>query len=692
MAPWLVRSETVIHHQLQVKLTPENGELQVRDTITLPAPNTPLRFGLNAGFAAASPDPAVRFAPDPGTPFSRTVKFYRVVLPQGRTVFTMSYQGKPDLAAAETVDQQNQGYISSNGAYLDGGSYWYPIFGAALATFSVEVELPASWKAVSQGTLRSNAAARQNTVIWKEAHPQEDIYLLAAPYHEYRRSTKIVDTQVLLHSADPTLAEQYLSVMGDDIAMYSRLLGPYPYSKFAVVENIWESGFGMPSFTLLGPRVMRFPFILRSSLPHEILHNWWGNGVYVDYVQGNWSEGLTAYLADHLLREQSGEGAAYRRNALLRYTNYVSAGNDFALKDFQGRHNEATQAVGYDKALMVFHMLRVQLGDERFIAALRGFYREKKFHRAGWDDLRRAFEAEAQESLQSDFDQWLNRRGAPSLQVHEAHAEEKDGHYVLSAELEQNQPGPAYRLHVPLAVQLEGHDQAWQTMIELAQQQQTIHLTLPARPWRLQVDPEFDVFRRLDLGELPPTLSEALGAGSLLIVLPSAAPPPLRDAYARIAQTWAESGQGIELQWDKDLAQLPGTRPVWLMGWENRFFAQLATGLPPQAALSGAAAELDGQLLRRDANAVVLAARRGGAALLWLGCDNPAAFPGLARKLPHYGGYSYLAFQGDEPTNTLKGQWQVLDSPLNIAVQQSDHATPTDKPFRLRPRTALIKE
>lgn len=691
--PWLVRAETVIHHQLKVKLNPENGQLQVRDTITLPSPNMPLRFALNAGFAATSPDPAVRFAPDSGMPSSQTVKFYRVVLPQGRTVFTMSYQGKLELAAAETPDQQqNQGYISSNGAYLDGGSHWYPSFGDAPVTFSLEVELPPSWKAVSQGTFHPDTAARQNTVIWEETHPQEDIYLLAAPYHEYRRSSDLADTLVLLRSADPALAEQYLSVMGDDIAMYSRLLGPYPYSKFAVVENIWESGFGMPSFTLLGPRVMRFPFILRSSLPHEILHNWWGNGVYVDYRQGNWSEGLTAYLADHLLREQSGEGAAYRRNALLRYTNYVSAGSDFPLKDFQGRHNEATQAVGYDKALMVFHMLRVQLGDERFVAALRGFYREKKFRRAGWDDLRRAFESVAHESLQTDFEQWLNRRGAPSLQVREARAEEKDGHYVLSTDIEQNQPGPAYRLHVPLAVQLEGQDQAWQTMIELAQKQQTIHLTLPARPWRLQVDPEFDVFRRLDPGELPPTLSEALGAGSLLIVLPSAAPPALRDAYARMAQTWAESAQGIELRWDKDLAQLPGVRSVWLMGWENRFFAQLATSLKPQATLSGTAAELDGQTLRREDNAVVLAARRDGTALLWLGCDNPAAFPGLARKLPHYGSYSYLAFQGDEPTNTLKGQWQVLDSPLHIAVQQSDHATSTDKPFRLRPRAALIKE
>ena len=75
--------------------------------------------------------------------------------------------------------------------------------------------------------------------------------------------------------------------------------------------------------------------------------------------------------------------------------------------------------------------------------------------------------------------------------------------------------------------------------------------------------------------------------------------------------------------------------------------------------------------------------------MIWLGCDNPAAFPGLTRKLPHYGSYSYLAFRGDAPTNTLKGQWQVVDSPLNRIVSQADHAVPPEKAVHLAPRTAL---
>jgi aminopeptidase N len=460
-----------------------------------------------------------------------------------------------------------------------------------------------------------------------------------------------------------------------------------------VVENTWESGYGMPSFTLLGPRVMRFPFILHTSLPHEILHNWWGNGVYVDYSQGNWSEGLTAYLADHLLREQQGEGVSYRRNALLRYTNYVSAGNDFPLKDFQGRHDEATQAVGYDKALMVFHMLRLQMGDNDFLTALRNFYNEQRFHLASWDDLRHAFEAVSGQSLRSEFDQWLNRRGAPALQLHAARAQPKGDHYQLSVDISQDQAGPAYHLHVPVAVQLAGRQQTWQAVIELTHKQQTVQLAVPSRPWRLAVDPQFDVFRRLDPGELPASLSEALGADSLLVVLPSAAPSSLREAYAQFAQAWAADGVGIEIRWDKDLSQLPTDRAVWLLGWKNRFLPQLAADLQPQLALSATGVTVDKQSLTRTEQAVVLTARHGGASgtvLMWLGCDNPAAFTGLTRKLPHYGSYSYLAFKGNEPTNTLKGQWEVINSPLEVTIKQKDDALPPNTPLNLRARSALI--
>ncbi|MEZ5450560.1 MAG: M1 family aminopeptidase [Thiolinea sp.] len=184
---------------------------------------------------------------------------------------------------------------------------------------------------------------------------------------------------VYLQQPDPELAERYLKATQRYIKEYSELLGAYPYDKFVTVESFWETGWGMPSFTLLGSRVMRLPFILHSSFPHEILHNWWGNGVYVDAAQGNWSEGLTAYLADHRNKETAGEAMNYRRDALQKYAAFAAAGGDFPLREFRSRHDRTTQAVGYDKSLMLFHMLRKRLGDEAFFAGLRQFYQSYRF-------------------------------------------------------------------------------------------------------------------------------------------------------------------------------------------------------------------------------------------------------------------------------------------------------------------------
>ena len=50
--------------------------------------------------------------------------------------------------------------------------------------------------------------------------------------------------------------------------------------------------------------------------------------------------------------------------------------------------------------------------------------------------------------------------------------------------------------------------------------------------------------------------------------------------------------------------------------------------------------------------------------------DSAAALPALGRKLPHYGKYSYLGFEGNDATNVAKGQWQESDSPLDVDIRR----------------------
>jgi hypothetical protein len=463
-----------------------------------------------------------------------------------------------------------------------------------------------------------------------------------------------------------------------------------------LVENFWETGYGMPSFTLLGSQVIRLPFILHSSYPHEILHNWWGNGVYVDYASGNWSEGLTSYLADHLIQEQRGQGAEYRRSTLQKYADYVRAQRDFPLTEFRARHSSATQAVGYGKSLMLFHMLRLELGDAVFVDGMRRFYREQLFRQAGFADLERSFSAAAGRPLNGFFAQWVRRTGAPELRLSGARAEPTEDGFRLRARLEQVQRGAVYRLGVPVAVQLQGQPQAEQLRVQLDGASREIDLLLPARPLRLDLDPQFDLFRRLDRNEIPPALTQAFGAERALVLLPAAAAPELLAGYRQLADSWSESGEGqLEIRLDRELDQLPLDRAVWLFGWDNRFRPELAAALKhyPFRDL-GERLGIEGQELSRRSDSAVVVARQPAnpdQALVWVASDNPAALPGLGRKLPHYGKYSYLGFAGDEPENRLKGQWPVVDSPMSQPVAQTDGVEVAPEAVRLAPRQPLAR-
>lgn len=682
MTPALSLAGINIHHDLNVKLNPAEHSLEVSDKLTLPGEllqGSEIIFYLHESLTL---DPKQNYATitSHDKHFPVPVRAYRLSLKKGETSVVLQYSGSLHHELTNQAEEyarsfsETAGMVSAEGVFLTGSSIWYPYIEAAQVSFSMQVKSPKGWKVVSQGDrLKQTDDEQGHSVQWQELNPQEEIYLIAAPFHEYSKAVGKVEAMAFLRQADTALANKYLEVTAQYIEMYRQLLGPYPYNKFALVENFWETGYGMPSFTLLGPKVIRMPFILHSSYPHEILHNWWGNGVYIDYQQGNWAEGLTSYLADHLIQQQRGMAAMFRRNILQNYADFVSDGRDFPLAEFTSRHGSSSEAIGYGKSQMFFHMLRQKLGDEAFVLGLHRLYRQYQFKEAGFDDLLQVFQTVSDDDLTSFFQQWVQRSGAPTLQLSDVAVVKDKGGWFLHGTLKQIQEGDAYQLTVSVAVTLEGQEAAFQTNLMLTNKQQAFSLKLAAKPVRLDIDPEFDLFRRVSRAEIPPALSQAFGAERVLFVLPSKASAETLAAYERLVKSWGNSQFGnLEAVYDDALETLPEDRTVWLLGGQNLFADKVVATLKGQ----GVSRQADTIGLKEGRfdptqHSIVLTARRHNNdpyALVWLAADRPQVIPGIARKLPHYRKYSYLVFEGDEPSNVIKGQWPVLDSPMSLSL------------------------
>lgn len=675
---WGVDAVTApLHHALDIELNPAEGRLEATDRLTLGE-------GIARCFRL-HPELTPRLEGSHTLrPAGRDAGLMRYCLPAIGERFTLHYTGRIDSPRLP-ADRMP---IAADGVYLDPASGWYPRFDDTRLDFRLRVRLPSGWRGLTQGErVEQDDDGRKVSEVWQADQPQEWLFLIAARFEEYTASTGDTLAMVMLQQPALELAQRYLDATREYVDFYSRLLGPYPYAKFALVENSWDSGYGMPSFTLLGPRVIRLPFIIDTSYPHEILHNWWGNGVYVDPASGNWSEGLTTYLADHLLAERQGRGAGYRRDALQRYADYVHDGRGFALAGFRARHNEISQSVGYDKGLMLFHMLRRQLGDTAFLDGLRRFYAEHRFSRADFGELRQSMEAAGGQPLDGFFEQWVERSDAPRLALDEVSVETENEGYRLTAMLRQTQPGPPFRLHVPLAVQLSGRDRARETAVTMNGAEHRITLTLPARPERLAVDPAFDLMRQLAPNETPPSVSRLQGATRQLLVLPGAAAVEQRAMYRQFAAALAAHSGG-EMIMDTALEALPDDTGVWLLGWDNRFRQTLLDALPADHVdTTDGSLQLAGEAVSLRTHGLVLVARHPTdvrQALGLIDAPDPATLAAMVDKLRHYGRYGYLVFRGPDAENILRGQWPVINSPL-------DRALGMDVPWRagLTPRSAL---
>ena len=657
---------STIHHDLHVKLEPSESLITVSDHIQLPLDSMDsFDFSLRSSLLVSTQDAVLTTV---GKSKHGLISYYRLSeLPENRKV-KLDYRGK--FKTNKTPDQfgMPEYLLSNEGMYLDSSSAWWPQFKQfPWITFNLQVEAPSNWEIISQGR-RQKVNGAFHFVM---PQPQDDVFLLGGKFVRYQQIQDNVELVIYLLEADARLAENYLQATAHYINFYSDLIGPYPYAKFAIVENRWQTGYGMPSFTLLGSRVIRLPFILHTSLPHEIVHNWWGNGVYVDYSDGNWSEGLTAYQSDHLDSEQRNQGAAYRRKALERYANFAAEARDFPLANFRARHSDASQAIGYSKSLMLFHMLRQQVGNEIFNQRIRQFWQRYQFQTASYRDLIQTLLADNKSETDTFVSQWLHRSGAPKLSLGKVQTRKTGTGHQLLLEVIQEQSSPPYRLQVPVDVILKDDKAPHRSLIHLTGRRTRIILDFVQQPQVITLDPDYDVFRLLDPQERPASLGRLFGAKTQLLVLPTEGNTAQKNAWQQLAKSWSSRFDNIEISYDNELTDIPSDKAVWLLGWQNKLLklSPQRFNAANQNLQNGMAAIAEKQLRAINHAVVLLDPDNSRPPLGFIGAESPDSIALLARKLPHYGSYGQLAFELPQVNNIIKNSLPVKVSPLKRTIE-----------------------
>ena len=652
--------------QLEIELDP--GAQQLKVVALVRPPSIDFLFELHESLDIHAAMIAGKSVPVVAIGRKDHSRWWRVRLPSAGSILRLEYGGTlPGLN--RNLDHRDVLHnlppmASKEGSFLPAGGAWYPR-PAKRFSYRVSVTTPSEQRVLVPGRLLfenlPTSESETYHAIFESAQASDGVDLMAGPWVVrekimFRTTGGSVRLRTYFtHELDamPELADGYLHDVQGYLEVYAREIGEYPFTEFSVVASPLPTGFGMPTLTYLGADVLKLPFVRATSLGHEVLHNWWGNGVYVDYTQGNWCEGLTTFMADYAYRErESNQSAREMRLGWLRDFAAVSVGDRQSLASFRSRTHGASAAVGYGKSAMLFSMLRDVLGPDVFKLGVRLFWSQHQFKEASWIDLRASFEQASGQQLGVFFDQWLSRTDGPSIVIASASASARQEAGKVRLELTILQRDAPYQLRLPLEIDYSDHSEMlW---VDTERSSEIVTLDLAVMPKGVRLDPELRVWRLLDVDKLPPILRRWITAQSPRLAFTSQG-AELRDVGQRLATRFFE-GQPQPLMPDL-IKRSP--HPVLLIGLHAEVDAVLAANdLPPRPASLGT----------RGSAQVWTIHQSGSAAVAVISGQDLDALRALLRPLPHYGAQSWLVFEG--PRVLERGIWSVQTD--LITVRKSD--------------------
>ena len=566
-----------------------------------------------------------------------------IVAPGKNEILRIQFHRDLAPSGPKTGPNMTGNFIGTHGAVLLDD--WCPIMEGP-AYYRLKATVPPGFKAISEAdSIEAGSRTGTRVYTFEFPYPRIGLSLVVGHYQVTQRQYRGIEIATYFFPEDQELAQKYIDKTRYYLELYEGLLGPYPFRRFAIVENLAPTGFGLPTYTLLGQQVLRLPFIPDTSLGHEILHSWFGNSVYVDPSEGNWCEGLTTYLADYFYEKQKGHGPDYRHRLLVDYQSYVHEDQAIPLSQFKFRTGRPSKAVGYGKGAIVFHMLKQEIGKEAFYKALRGFVRDYRFRMAGWSDLEMAFSDASKRGLSGFFEQWLERKDVPILSLENGSVTDLgNGLQKVNFTIEQGTEKP-YSLSVPIV--LETTSGKVLRAVQIDTRKKAVTTEIKGKVVGITLDPDYDLMRKLDLSEFPPVLSRLLGSKHRFFVSPAKGP----GIYAQFTELLNSLGFK-EIEADRLTDSVLAKGSFIVLGEPTPRLRRL-TGRVPILNKGVIVTIRKNPLNSEEVSGLVKA-------------SSPQELGLISKKLIHYGRYSTLRFNGG---NILKKETAASQNGIHLILR-----------------------
>jgi aminopeptidase N len=330
----------------------------------------------------------------------------------------VDYHGKPEHVHSQAGDFYvgwYQGVDGTINVYTepDGASTWFPCNNhprdKAFYRFEITVDDP--WVAAANGSLVDTTAQDGRTTYVFEMSEPMATYLATVDISTYDLETMPGPDGVLIRNyfpADfPVSLRRNFDIVPDVIEYFSSVYGPYPSTVygFLILDEGATSCTTDPfadetqSLTITCPDPRSTG---EGTIVHELSHEWFGDSVSLKNWEDLWlKEGMATY--GECLWDTRGEDV----QAVSACLHDFADGYETEYAVDKPPQNQLYTDEAYTGGALVFHSLRLEVGDETFFQILHTYLERYRGSYAGTDDFIALAEEVSGRDLEAKMRAWL---------------------------------------------------------------------------------------------------------------------------------------------------------------------------------------------------------------------------------------------------------------------------------------------
>ena len=310
------------------------------------------------------------------------------------------------------------------------------------AAFTFQVTAPAHWKVISNAVTPEPEPAGDGVAVWRFPETARlatyVTAVVAGEYHEVRDVYAGKHGEIPLgHYCRQSVAEhldadELVEITKQGFAYFEDAFDyPYPFGKY---DQIYVPEFNNGAMENAGCITLRDEYLPRSRMArwfyeqrantilHEMAHMWFGDLVTMRWWDDLWlNESFAEWAAHHAsVRVTKYEEAwtgftnnrknwAYRQDQLP--TTHPIAADNHDLEQVEVNFDGIT----YAKGASTLKQLVAWVGEQEFLAGLRGYFKKHAYANSEFKDLLGALEQTSGRDLQSWAEEWLQTSGVNTL-------------------------------------------------------------------------------------------------------------------------------------------------------------------------------------------------------------------------------------------------------------------------------------